>query len=89
MTTSCLSRRPSQKPNKVSAIRSLPLVPKQTHTGQKNLWTQDLSAAQNLVRSRQYRQALVLAAALKRLYGDRYELTQMITTCRGHLGASA
>jgi hypothetical protein len=64
-------------------------VPKQTHPGQKNLWTQDLSAAQNLVRSRQYRQALVLTAALKRLYGDRHELTQMITTCRGHLGASA
>jgi hypothetical protein len=41
------------------------------------------------MRSRQYGQALVLAAALKRLYGDRRELTQMITTCRSHLGASA
>jgi hypothetical protein len=83
MTTSCLTRRPAQKP------RKQPSSPKYASPAQPELWTQDLSAAQNLMRSRQYRQALVLAAALKRLYGDRRELTQMITTCRSHLGASA
>jgi hypothetical protein len=83
MTTSCLIRRPAQKP------RKQPPALKHVPPAQPELWTQDLSAAQNLMRSRQYRQALVLAAALKRLYGDRRELTQMITTCRSHLGASA
>ncbi|WP_341233747.1 hypothetical protein [uncultured Sulfitobacter sp.] len=83
MTTSCLTRRPAQKP------RNQPSAPKYAPPAQPELWTQDLSAALNLMHSRQYRQALVLAAALKRLYGDRRELTQMITTCRSHLGASA
>jgi hypothetical protein len=83
MTTSCLIRHPAQKP------RQRPPAPKHVPPAQPELWAQDLSAAQNLMRSRQYRQALVLAAALKRLYGDRRELTQMITTCRSHLGASA
>jgi len=83
MTTSCLTRRPAPKP------LQQPPAPKHVPPAQPELWTQDLSAAQNLMRSRQYRQALVLAAALKRLYGDRRELTQMITTCRSHLGASA
>ncbi|SFT13817.1 hypothetical protein SAMN04488040_3367 [Sulfitobacter marinus] len=83
MTTSCLTRRPVRKP------QQQPPAPKYAPPAQPELWTQDLSAAQNLMRSRQYSQALVLAAALKRLYGDRRELTQMITACRSHLSASA
>lgn len=89
MTTSCLSLRAdpvgTPAPRHAQTPRGSSGELNRPDADQNSLWSQDLTAARNLLNQRQYAQALVLAGALQRLHGDRNELCDVISACRSQL----